>query len=225
VEKKGETLRIGIDWWRVWSVGSLDSRALEARITMPDLVSLKMSGATNGTVRGFKSDGDLGTAVSGASKLDLDVETGRFTSEISGSSEVSAKVKSTGSDIEVSGASSVSLEMDTGGFVYESSGASDGSGSVKAASTIIHLTGSSDLHLTGSGGDLKLTGSGASEAALRGFSIEDADIILSGATDADVDISGTLNITLSGASELTYGGNPRLGDRMDITGGSRFERR
>jgi hypothetical protein len=201
------------------------ARTLEARITMPDLTGLEISGATKGTVRGFKSGNDLNARISGASTLDLDVETGNFISKISGSSKVTARIKSTSTDIEISGASKLTLDMDTGNFVYESSGASDASGGLKAASTTIHLTGASEMQFTGSGGDLKLIGSGASEATLRGFNIEDADIHLSGATHADVDINGRLSVSLSGGSELRYGGNPILGDKMDITGGSRLEHR
>lgn len=222
VEKTGRTLRIGVDWRSALSFGN---RPLEARIKMPELVGLKMSGATKGTVRGFNSASDLDVFISGASSLDVDMDTGKFTGRISGSSELNARINSSAADLGLSGASSIKLDMETGEFIYESSGASDGAGVLKAVHTRIHLTGSSDMRLTGSGGDLRLSGSGASKALLRGFDVEDADIELSGATDADLDINGTLTMTLSGASDLTCGGNPTLGDRMDITGGSRFERR
>jgi len=221
VVKEGNTLKIGLQGLHFFSGNSV----LEAGITMPELVGLDMSGATKGTVEGFRSVQDLKARVSGASSLDLDSESGSFTCDISGSSAVSAQVKSTTAAITQSGASSVTMDMETGNFLCALSGASKATGSLKATSTTIGLDGGSDVRLTGSGGNAKITGSGSSDAALKGFSCGDADVDLSGASHADLDVSGLLNVSLGGSSVLTYGGNPRMGSRMDITGGSKIELR
>jgi hypothetical protein len=157
--KFGNTLKIGVK--PRWGIGDF-SRTLEVKITMPELVKLTLSGATEGTVSGFKSANDFDARLSGASKLDLDMETGKFNSEISGSSEMTATIKNTDSDIELSGSSELILDMTTGNFVYKSSGASNSSSKIEARSTSLHLSGSSRIELTGSGGDIDLSGSGAS---------------------------------------------------------------
>lgn len=221
VVKTGSTLKIYIEEWHLL----IGDETLEARITMPGLQGLNLSGAASGTAKGFKSGNDFCAQISGASTLDIDMETGNFTGEISGASKVTAKLKSTGADIRQSGAGKLKMDMETGSFVYEISGASEATGSLKAASTAIDITGASKIQLSGSGGNLQLTGSGASGAALNGFKIQDADIALSGASQAELDIDGRLNVSLSGASELTYGGNPTLGDIFDVTGGSKLEHR
>jgi len=221
VVKNGNTLKIGLEGLHL----SFGSTVLEARITMPELVGLDMSGSTKGTVKGFTSAKDLRARVSGASSLDLDGESGKFACDISGSSSVNVRGKSTAADITLSGASSITVDMETGSFACVSSGSSRATGALTATSTTIRLDGASDARLVGSGGNVKITCSGSSDAALNGFSCGDADVDLSGSSHADMDVTGVLSVSLSGGSVLTYGGNPRLGDRIDIAGGSRLERR
>ena len=148
---------------------------------MPSLQKLYISGASDGTVSGFKSDKDLTLKASGASHLDIDMDAGSFMAEISGASDVNGRLTASGSDINLSGAS--------------------------------------DLNITGNGGNIRLDGSGASTASLRYFKVNDADIILSGASNGSISISGKLDINLSGASSLNYYGNPTLGN-TSITGAS-----
>lgn len=221
VTVSGSTLRISLNWPSV----VFGARALEAHITMPELTGLDISGATKASVAGFSSSNRLTAEVSGASSLDLDAVTGDFTADISGASQVTARLKTGRADIELSGASTLRLEAETGAFALESSGASDTAGRLNATGAALHLTGASELQLSGSGGNLRLAESGASEAKLAGFTLNDVDVDLSGASHADVDVDGTLNVTLSGGSVLRYGGHPTLGSRMDITGGSRLEPR
>ncbi|OGO44884.1 MAG: hypothetical protein A2137_03145 [Chloroflexi bacterium RBG_16_58_8] len=221
VVQAGNTLRIGTEGFYF----PLGERTLLAEITMPELLGLDLSGASKGTARGFKTSRDFKADISGASTLDAEMETGRFDMEVSGASEIVARVKSASAAIEQSGASTLNLDMETGSFVHELSGASEASGTLKASNIAIDVTGASEVRLTGSVGNLVLTGSGASEINLAGFNIKDADINLSGATHAAIDITGKLNVTLSGASELKYGGNPTLGERIDISGGSKLEKR
>ena len=221
VDTAGKTLRVGTDWVPL----SFGNRPLEAKITMPELVRLDVSGASRGIAKGFVSDNQTTTHVSGASTLEIEMEAKEFSGTLSGSSEVNATVRSSASRFDLSGASRIRLDSQTGDFRFKASGASTGTGNVKASSTSIDLMGSSDIRISGSGGDLKLTGSGASGANLGSFSVRDCDINLSGASDGQIDVGGRLDVTLSGASKLTYTGNPMLGARMDVTGGSKLERK
>ncbi len=181
------------------------NRSPRVKITMPELRGLYMSGASEGSVTGFKSSQDLDLTLSGASELDMDMETGTLTCEISGASELG-------------------MNLETGPFVCEMSGASEVTGNLKAANCDIKLSGASEIELTGSGGNIKLDAAGASGIRLLEFSVNNADIKLSGASDASLDINGVLDINLSGSSTLEYTGNPTLGD-FSLTGGSELERR
>jgi hypothetical protein len=161
-------------------------RSPSVKITMPELRGLYLSGASEGNVTGFRSSQDIDLTLSGASELDMDMETGAFECEISGASKVTGYLKATSSDIALSGASRIEIN--------------------------------------GSGGDIKIDASGASRVNLANFTVNDADIDLSGASDATLDINGRLDVTLSGASTLRYSGNPTLGT-INISGGSELERR
>ena len=116
------------------------------------------------------------------------------------------------------------MDVETGAFVCDLSGASEVTGTLKSASADIVLSGASQIRLTGSGGNVRIELSGASQADLEEFAVNDADINFTGASDGSLEINGRLDVSLSGASELQYSGNPILGD-MDITGGSSLKRR
>jgi hypothetical protein len=181
VHKDGSTLVIEVnDWFFQWFSSP------KVTITMPVLNELKLSGAARGSARGFKSSQDFDLQLSGATELDIAMETGDFVSELSGASRVIGSLTATSSDIELSGASRIEL--------------------------------------TGSGWNINLHGSGASNADLIGFAVNDADIEFSGASHASLDISGRVDVDLSGASSLEYTGNPTLGI-IDITGASSMNKR
>ena len=223
VTRTGNTLKLGLRWPAI-SFG-FRSYDLKARITMPELVKLTLSGASEGKISGFKSTNDFSARLSGASELELDMETGRFDSVISGSSEMKANVKSSDTEIRLSGSSDLDLDITTGNFVLKSSGASEAGGYVQATSTSLHLSGSSSIKLAGSGGDIDISGSGASSFNLEQYKIVDVFVELSGASNAYLEINGEIRGSLSGSSELIYKGNPILGDSLDIGSASTFEHR
>lgn len=127
-------------------------------------------------------------------------------------------------DLHLSGASSLDIDMEAGDFKAELSGASRLSGYFKAASSSIEQSGASRITLTGSGGDTRLDFSGASTGNLENYTVGDADVELSGASQVSLDINGRLDADLSGASLLTYSGQPTLG-RINISGGSSLKPR
>jgi hypothetical protein len=157
-----------------------------AVITMPALRGVDLSGASDATATGFASGDDFATELSGASTLDIEVQTGRFEAELSGASGLKGNVTASGTDLDLSGASHVTLE--------------------------------------GSGGDISVKASGASQIELEDYNVRNADIDFSGASHADMEIEGRMDVSLSGASSLRYGGDPTLGD-LDISSGSSIKRR
>ena len=126
--------------------------------------------------------------------------------------------------LKLEGASDLDIDMEVGEFNSEISGASKLIGYLKASKSRIEVSGAGEAKLTGSGGNLILDGSGACHVGLSGFQVDDADIELSGASDASVYVSGKMDVTVSGASSLEYSGNPTMG-RLDISGASDIEQK
>ena len=187
----------------VWGVASL-----QARITMPQLTELGISGASDGEVAGFNSANDLDIEVSGASELELtDMAAGDIDFEISGASEVEGDIKA-GGDVtfDMSGASEVDADIEAGGDVE------------------LDLSGASRLEMRGSAQKMRVEASGASQLDLDSFAVQDADVDLSGASQATINLDGRLDAELSGASELEYIGEPTLGS-LDTSGASNLTKK
>ena len=93
------------------------------------------------------------------------------------------------------------------------------------------LSGNLDWHplsrnvvVTGSASKLQVDVIGASHAALTDFIVGDAAVTAIGASTAEVEVHGTLDINVSGVSTLVYGDNPKLG-KVEVSGISTLRRR
>ncbi len=200
VSKTGETLKI-----RLQSGYSYQSITTRAKITMPDLYELDLSGATRGTVQGFSSAHDFILDLSGASSLDMvdmSMSAGDIEFDISEASRVTGDIIITGdADFEVSGASIVEL-------------------GVHPELTLLFLQ---DVEVESAVNNIVVSASGASRVELTGCLINNADVNLSGASQGIVNLNGRLDADLSGASQLSYIGEPTMGD-IDISTGSVMEK-
>lgn len=119
VSKSGTTLKISLK-----DPVHFGPITLKARVGMPELTALSISGATKGTALGFKSDKDFSLKVSGASRLDMDMETGKFTADISGASSANGVLKARDSKFDVSGACRIKLNGSADNTTLGLSGAS-----------------------------------------------------------------------------------------------------
>jgi hypothetical protein len=120
VYKNGSTLIIDVDtWFLTWFVSP------KLTVTMPVLNELELSGACKGTVEGFRSSQDVKLYLSGASELDIDMETDDFFAELSGASEIAGRLIASHCEIELSGASRSSLTGSGGNIRIDGSGASN----------------------------------------------------------------------------------------------------
>ena len=116
-------------------------------------------------------------------------------------------------DIEVSGASSLELEqMSAGDVDFDISGASKVSGDLTASDVELDVSGASTAQLEGSASDMTAGISGASHVKFAGFPVNNADVNLSGASTGTVNLAGRLDANLSGASKLSYLGEPTMGN-------------
>jgi hypothetical protein len=123
-------------------------------------------------------------------------------------------------DVDVSGASK--LKIVSGGFddvVFEVSGASGVSGNLTAQKIKAGVSGASNLDVSGSAEIVVLDVSGASKVDMTDFVADDADVEVSGASKATLNVRETLDAELSGASSLYFYGNPEVGD-LDVSGAS-----
>ena len=122
--------------------------------------------------------------------------------------------------LELSGASSLDIaDMAAGDIKFEVSGASHLTGSITADDAEFDISGASSVTLSGSANDLDANVSGASRLEIEDFPVHNADVNLSGASSGTINMDGTLDANLSGASHLYYIGEPTLGS-LDISGGS-----
>jgi hypothetical protein len=128
-------------------------------------------------------------------------------------------------DFELSGASQMDLGPTiTGNSGFELSDASRATGRIQMDDGRFDLSGASSLELRGSGDDIIINASEASNVTLSDFPVTTADIGLSGASHAVIDVSTRMDISLSGASRLEYSGNPKLGS-LNVSGGSTISQR
>jgi len=118
VEQTGNTLKIRL------LPGSYSNTGLKADITLPEIKRLVVSGASRGTLKGFNSNEDFDTVVSGASSVDIDIQTGSASTEVSGASKITGSLKATSVRFEISGASRCDLTGSAEKAVINISGAS-----------------------------------------------------------------------------------------------------
>ena len=122
--------------------------------------------------------------------------------------------------LELSGASSLSMvDMTAGDIRFDISGASRVTGDMTAGDADFDISGASTVELQGSGGDIVADTSGASSIKLADFPVNNANVKLSGASNGTVNLDGRLDANLSGASRLTYVGEPTMGS-ITTSGGS-----
>jgi len=159
VIKRGSTLKIGLKPGRSYSIRKA---TMKAKVSMPELTGLDLSGASHGTITGFESTNALDVDLSGASSLRGDIEAGDARFDISGASHVTLSGSARDATIDASGASSVDL----GGFPVndanvEASGASNVT--VNARGKLdVNASGASHVYYLGSPTLGKVDTSGAS---------------------------------------------------------------
>ncbi|MCK8493916.1 DUF2807 domain-containing protein [Spirosoma sp. RP8] len=125
--------------------------------------------------------------------------------------------------VAFSGASQSSIAgfLDLNEFDIELSGASKGQFTVQARQVKVALSGASNLQLSGAGTSLGTDLSGASMLQAFAYPVDAANLNLSGASKANVSVSGSLDIEASGASNVRYRGRPSV--RQRLSGASSVE--
>ncbi len=99
------------------------------------------------------------------------------------------------------------------------SGASRVTGDITAADIGFDVSGASTVQLEGSADDMVAVVSGACTFNLDDFTVNDADVNVSGASTGTINLNGRLDANVSGASTLLYIGDPIMGT-IDVSGAS-----
>ncbi|MBN1643876.1 MAG: DUF2807 domain-containing protein [Dehalococcoidales bacterium] len=122
IRKSGSTLHIGLQRNHTYI-----NTTQKAVITMPDLLSLVVSGASKTQITGFSSTSTTVFEVSGASRLELtDIKTGNCHIEVSGASRMSGNLTIADGNFNISGASTIELTGTAESITADISGASGG---------------------------------------------------------------------------------------------------
>lgn len=187
---------------------------VNAVVTMPELNSVEMSGASH-----LLSVGEFGTPhftmeLSGASSLKgLQMKTNQADIRCSGASKYQMTGSVKNAKISLSGAAKGTLESDGRDLTVDFSGSSklDLTGVYDNAD--LELSGASHIHIQGALDTVRLSGSGAAKADLTECPAKDVKVELSGASSARIVALDKLGVRLSGASTCHY----KAGDSLQIT--------
>jgi hypothetical protein len=129
-------------------------------------------------------------------------------------------------NLDVSGASrgTVSDFSSNEDLAIMVSGASRVAGDITAGDVDFDISGASTIQLEGSANDMVADVSGASRFNLDNFTVNNADVDLSGASSGTINLNGRLDADLSGASKLWYIGEPTMGD-INTSGASTISKK
>jgi len=121
----------------------------------------------------------------------------------------------------LSGGSSLdTVDMSVGDVEIDLSGGSNLDGSLTASGDAqLILSGGSTIELEGAANDLSISAYDGSHLELSDFTVLNANVNLSGGSQATVNLDGRLDADLSGGSHLLYIGEPAMGD-IQMSGGS-----
>jgi hypothetical protein len=105
-----------------------------------------------------------------------------------------------------------------GEFGIKLTGASDAKLDLKAPKVTADLTGAGSLALQGETKDLQLKGTGSSEMECFGMMAENVSVKITGAGDADVFASISLDVNVTGSGSVKYKGSPSVNQKISGAG-------
>jgi hypothetical protein len=123
VTKTGDTLTIKLQPNHPFTDFILMRKTLKAKIMMPTLGGITLSGISHCTVKGFKSTNTIELDVSGASSMKLEkIETANANFTVSGASKLEGQATAISLKLDVSGASNAELSGESGDTQLTASG-------------------------------------------------------------------------------------------------------
>ncbi len=122
--------------------------------------------------------------------------------------------------LDVSGAVELTTEgkLELKNLEFEGSGASEIKMNFTAERVDGNFSGASEIEFEGSAGFCRLDMSGASELDAEAFVVKEFDLQLSGAGDADINVTEKLKANVSGAANVSYIGDPQVDSEISGAG-------
>ena len=190
------------------------SYKVNAFVSMPELNSVEMSGATHLMANGEFQTAHFSMELSGASSVkELQMKTNMADFRCSGASkyQMTGSVKT--AKIGLSGAAKGTMECDGDDLTVDLSGSGklDLTGFYDKAD--LELSGAAHIHVKGALDTVRLSGSGAAKTDLTDCLAKVVDVELSGASSARIVALDELGVRLSGATSCYY----KAGDNLKIT--------
>ena len=189
------------------------SGEIRAIVSMPELTTLSMSGASQLTTQDeFRHRNDhFSMRLSGATNVrGLSVKAVEAVIECSGAAKFNVTGEFDRVDLELSGAVNGTLAASPKMAELELSGAVKLFWKGNLGKTEIQAAGAVSAEIEGAVNELKLDGSGAAKVNTAKAPSRNADIRLSGAAKCEIDVRESLNVSLSGATTCRYHASDRL---------------
>ena len=189
------------------------SGEIRAIVSMPELTTLSMSGASQLTTQDeFRHRNDhFSMHLSGATNVrGLSVKAVEAVIECSGAAKFNITGEFDRVDLELSGAVNGTLAASPKMSQLELSGAVKLFWKGNLGKTEIQAAGAVSAEIEGAVNELKLDGSGAAKVNTAKAPSRNADIRLSGAAKCEIDVRESLNVSLSGATTCRYHASDRL---------------
>ncbi|HHV04288.1 MAG: DUF2807 domain-containing protein [Bacteroidales bacterium] len=186
------TLNLGVtrkEWWRTAKSALGNRYKVKARVIMPVLEGIELSNLASLYMRDGFTPANFWVRMTGASNATVNVMTHAANIDINGASTLEISGLATITKAYVNGASTLLYKQETEQIELQAGG----------ASTVI---------MKGSSISAGLTVSGASQIKAADFITEKMDLRCSGASGADVHVSGKIGVTAVGASRVHIKGNP-----------------
>ncbi len=196
---RGDVLVIEEEW-RLFNWGGRQTR-LEVRL--PQLEGLTNAGSGDARVAGPVTGDRLILKTTGSGEMEAQGDVDRLELQVTGAGDLAFRGTARTALVGITGAADMDVDLN-------------------ADELEVRMTGAGDLSLSGGAenASFRLTGAGDLEA--NGFSARRAVVILTGAGDADIRVSDSLEATLTGAGDLTCIGSPP-DVRTRVTGSGRVD--
>jgi hypothetical protein len=197
VSQSGDTLKIRINRNKI----ATDEATIKFSVSLPELAGLKLnSGILRANVN--SPSHDFEADISGASKLNIVLQTGPAEFKVSSSSDAVVSGSASNLKAEVSGASTFKSDLQGTNAIYLVTGSSDVITKGKLQSLAADISGAStlDLDMQVQKADLKMS----SSSDIRGkLTAESLKVEASGASEIKIDGSaGEANLRASGSSDI-----------------------
>lgn len=172
---------------------------VRAVITMKELRSINMSGASKGVIAGAWSSDQFKLQMSGVSELK--------------GGNIAAPVV----DVQLSGVSELEVCFAQSSLSLTTSGSSEAELTLSQGNDVaVVASGASDIKLRGEGKELILSGSGSAGISAKRFKTLDVTVSQSGASKASVFALKSISYSLSGASKLTIYGDATVVSKQTL---------